>query len=62
MFASLAATAGPVAPYSAAIKEAAADGSPVRYAQSCRAWARICSYRWGGGTWRYRRCMRDHFC
>ena len=61
-FAAPAATPAPVAPYSPAISQAAADGSLVRHAQSCRGWARICSYRWGWGTWRYRRCMRDHFC
>jgi hypothetical protein len=56
------AAAAPVAPFSSAISEAAADNSLVRSAQSCGAWNRICANRWGWGTWRYRRCMRDHFC
>lgn len=56
------AAAAPVPPFSSAISEAAADNSLVQSAQSCRAWNRICANRWGWGTWRYRRCMRDHFC
>ena len=56
------AAAGPVAPFSSAMPQAAADNSLVRHAQSCGAWNRICANRWGWGTWRYRRCMRDHFC
>lgn len=28
----------------------------------CRSWRRRCAYRWGRGTWRYRRCLRRHSC
>jgi hypothetical protein len=28
----------------------------------CRWWARECAYRWGWGSWRFRRCMRWHGC
>ncbi len=31
-------------------------------ASRCGHWRRTCAYRWGFGTWRYRRCMRWHGC
>jgi hypothetical protein len=34
---------------------------PVQYGV-CRAWARECASRWGWGSWRFRRCMRNHGC
>jgi hypothetical protein len=35
---------------------------PVQYGNRCRAWRRTCAYRWGWGSWRFRRCMRNHGC
>lgn len=35
---------------------------PVQYGRRCRAWRRTCGYRWGWGTWRFRRCLRNHGC
>jgi hypothetical protein len=28
----------------------------------CRHWRRECASRWGWGTWRFHRCMRNHGC
>jgi hypothetical protein len=28
----------------------------------CRGWARECASRWGWGSWRFQRCMRNHGC
>jgi hypothetical protein len=29
---------------------------------SCHFWRNECADRWGWGTWRYRRCVRNHGC
>ncbi|MEM9027042.1 MAG: hypothetical protein AAGC70_01590 [Pseudomonadota bacterium] len=28
----------------------------------CARWRRICGYRWGWGTWRWRRCLAIRHC
>jgi hypothetical protein len=28
----------------------------------CWYWRNECALRWGGGTWRYRRCLARHAC
>ena len=65
-----AAHAAPAGPQSAApaLQGANAAGAldplltPARFYPHCRAWARECSWRWGWGNWRWRRCMFRHGC
>ncbi len=32
------------------------------YAGRCWKWRNICADRWGWGTWKQRRCLRNHGC
>ena len=37
-------------------------GYGYRRYNSCHFWRNECGDRWGWGTWRYRRCVRNHGC
>ncbi len=61
---SQASAAAPAVPQMKAAQSAAAAGAIVEKAgwHHCRRWGRRCTYRWGLGSWRFRRCMRRHGC
>lgn len=42
----------------------AEEGSIVHrvHWRRCRYWRRECAFRWGWGTWRWRRCLIIHGC
>ena len=49
---------GPVATDSSAVEK-------VQYGyghRRCRHWRHECASRWGWGTWRFHRCLRNHGC
>jgi hypothetical protein len=52
-----AAPAGPMTP----IPDGFSQIVPVQGGY-CRGWARECASRWGWGSWRFQRCMRNHGC
>jgi hypothetical protein len=56
--------AGTSVPHMQAVQSAAAGAivEKAGWRRHCVRWGRRCTYRWGLGTWRFRRCMRRHGC